>query len=63
MGDPHSYITPDCVADFTTVRLNTKAVTVFASLASKDGRQPILQVSISYSGGYKSCGTLVYLVA
>lgn len=61
MGDPHAYITPDCVADFTTIRL------------ADDGRDRVrisgikgrpatdsLKVSISYSAGYKAIGTLVY---
>ncbi len=61
MGDPHEYITPDCVADFTSIRLED---------AGKDrvrvhgiqGRPAteFLKVSISYSAGYKAVGTLVY---
>ena len=27
LGDPKKYITPDCVADFTTIRLETSAPT------------------------------------
>jgi hypothetical protein len=61
MGDPHSYITPDCVADFTTVRLEYEGrdrVRVYGI----EGRPATdtLKVSISYSAGYKSVGTLVY---
>src|SRR5258708_28824318 len=61
MGDPHSYITPDCVADFTTVRLEYEGrdrVRVFGI----EGRPATdsLKVSISYSAGYKAVGTLVY---
>jgi hypothetical protein len=61
MGDPHEYITPDCVADFTTIRLaedGTDRVRVFGI----KGRPATdsLKVSISYSGGYKAVGTLVY---
>ncbi len=61
MGDPHSYITPDCVADFTSVRLEYEGrdrVRVFGI----EGRPATdtLKVSISYSAGYKSVGTLVY---
>jgi hypothetical protein len=61
MGDPHSYITPDCVADFTTVNLDYEGrdrVRVFGI----EGRAATdtLKVSISYSAGYKAVGTLVY---
>jgi len=61
MGDPHSYITPDCVADFTTVRLEYEGrdrVRVFGI----EGRAATdtFKVSISYSAGYKAIGTLVY---
>ena len=61
MGDPHEYITPDCVADFTTIQLaedGKDRVRVFAI----EGRPAteFLKVSISYSAGYKAVGTLVY---
>jgi len=61
MGDPREYITPDCVADFTTVRLEYEGrdrVRVFGI----EGRPATetLKVSISYSAGYKAVGTLVY---
>jgi hypothetical protein len=61
MGDPREYITPDCVADFTTVRLEYQGrdrVRVFGI----EGRPATdsFKVSISYSAGYKAVGTLVY---
>lgn len=61
MGDPREYITPDCVADFTTVKLEYEGrdrVRVFGI----EGRPTteFLKVSISYSAGYKAVGTLVY---
>jgi hypothetical protein len=61
MGDPHSYVTPDCVADFTSVRLDYEGrdrVRVFGI----QGRPATdtLKVSVSYSAGYKAVGTLVY---
>ncbi len=61
MGDPHSYITPDCIADFTTVRLEYEGrdrVRCFGI----EGRPATdtFKVSISYSAGYKAVGTLVY---
>lgn len=61
MGDPHSYITPDCVADFTTIKLEDAGpnrVRVYGI----EGRPAtdLLKVSISYSAGFKAVGTLVY---
>ncbi|MFN2517219.1 MAG: acyclic terpene utilization AtuA family protein [Pyrinomonadaceae bacterium] len=61
MGDPHDYITPDCVADFTTVRLEDDGpdrVRVFG-IEGKPATE-FLKVSISYSAGFKAVGTLVY---
>jgi hypothetical protein len=61
MGDPHHYITPDCVADFTTVHLRQEGndrVRVYGI----EGRPAteFFKVSISYSAGFKAVGTLVY---
>jgi hypothetical protein len=61
MGDPHEYITPDCVADFTTIRLEQEAenrVRVFG-IAGRPETE-MYKVSISYSAGYKAVGSLVY---
>jgi len=61
MGDPHEYITPDCVADFTTIRVaddGTDRVRVFG-IKGRPATE-FLKVSISYSAGYKAVGTLVY---
>jgi len=61
MGDPHEYITPDCVADFTTIQLaddGQDRVRVFG-IAGRPATDS-LKVSISYSAGYKAVGTLVY---
>jgi hypothetical protein len=61
MGDPRGYITPDCVADFTTVQLaddGPDRVRVFG-IKGKPATET-LKVSISYSAGYKAVGTLVY---
>ncbi|MFS8084444.1 MAG: acyclic terpene utilization AtuA family protein [Acidobacteriota bacterium] len=61
MGDPHAYLTPDCVADFTSIHVaddGPDRVRVFGIKG-----QPAtdsLKVSISYSAGYKAVGTLVY---
>jgi hypothetical protein len=61
MGDPHEYITPDCVADFTSIRLE-EAGRNRVRVHSIKGRPAteFLKVSISYSAGYKAVGTLVY---
>ncbi|HKO95562.1 MAG TPA: acyclic terpene utilization AtuA family protein [Pyrinomonadaceae bacterium] len=61
MGDPHEYITPDCVADFTTVQLEYEGrdrVRVFG-IQGRPATE-FYKVSISYSAGYKAVGTLVY---
>jgi hypothetical protein len=61
MGDPHEYITPDCVADFTTIKLEDGGrdrVRVFG-IKGRPATE-FLKVSISYSAGYKAVGTLVY---
>jgi len=61
MGDPREYITPDCVADFTTIRLEDAGenrVRVYG-IAGRPATE-FLKVSISYSAGYKAVGTLVY---
>ncbi|HLL14031.1 MAG TPA: acyclic terpene utilization AtuA family protein [Pyrinomonadaceae bacterium] len=61
MGDPHEYITPDCVADFTSIRLEEAGMNRVRVHGIK-GRPAteFLKVSISYSAGYKAVGTLVY---
>ncbi|MFN2597367.1 MAG: acyclic terpene utilization AtuA family protein [Pyrinomonadaceae bacterium] len=61
MGDPHEYITPDCVADFTTIRLEDAGenrVRVFG-IKGKPATG-FYKVSISYAAGFKAVGTLVY---
>jgi hypothetical protein len=62
MGDPRSYITPDVVADFTTIRLEDAGpdrVRVHG-VRSAGRATDMLKVSIAYSDGYKATGTLVY---
>jgi hypothetical protein len=61
MGDPHEYITPDCVADFTTIRLEQDGIDrVRGSGIQGRPATEFLKVSISYSAGFKAVGTLVY---
>ncbi|MFL5554424.1 MAG: acyclic terpene utilization AtuA family protein [Gemmatimonadaceae bacterium] len=61
MGDPHSYITPDVIADFTTIRLEQTGANRVRVFAIK-GRPPTdkLKVSVAYRAGFKAIGTLVY---
>lgn len=61
MGDPHSYITPDVVADFTTIQLED-AGNDRVRVSGIKGRPPTdkLKVSIAYRAGFKAVGTLVY---
>lgn len=61
MGDPRSYITPDVIADFTSIQLaddGPNRVRVFGI----KGRPATdrLKVSIAYRSGFKAIGTLVY---
>ena len=61
MGDPHSYITPDVIADFTTIKLTSDGENRVRVSGIK-GRPATdkLKVSIAYRSGYKAVGTLVY---
>ncbi len=61
MGDPRSYITPDGVADFTSIRLRQVGKNRVEVSGIRGGpRTPMLKVSIAYFYGYKAVGTLVY---
>ncbi|MCR4341079.1 MAG: DUF1446 domain-containing protein [Gemmatimonadaceae bacterium] len=62
MGDPTSYITPDVVADFTTIQLEQAGENRVRVHGIK-GRPPTdkLKVSIAYRAGFKAVGTLVYV--
>jgi hypothetical protein len=61
MGDPHQYITPDVIADFTTIQLREVGPDRVLVSGIK-GAPPTdkLKVSIAYRAGYKAVGTLVY---
>ncbi len=61
MGDPHTYITPDGVADFTSIRLKAagKDRVRVSGIRGRE-RTDKLKVSIAYFYGYKAVGTLVY---
>jgi hypothetical protein len=61
MGDPHSYITPDVIADFTTIKLASDGKDRVLVSGIK-GKPPTdkLKVSVAYRAGFKAVGTLVY---
>jgi hypothetical protein len=59
MGQPDRYITPDCVVDFTSIRLEQQGrdrVRVFGVRGSD--ATDSFKVSISYLAGYKATGQL-----
>lgn len=62
MGDPHEYITPDVIADFTSIRLEDLG-NDRVRVHGVRGKPPTdkLKVSIAYRAGYKAMGTLVYV--
>ena len=61
MGDPHNYITPDVIADFTTIHVRPDGANrVRVSGVRGRPATDMLKVSVSYFYGYKAVGTLVY---
>jgi len=61
MGDPTEYITPDAIADFTSIRLRQAGKNrVRVSGVRGRARTPMLKVSIAWFYGFKAVGTLVY---
>ncbi|MEO7651887.1 MAG: acyclic terpene utilization AtuA family protein, partial [Bryobacteraceae bacterium] len=61
LGDPKRYITPDCIADFTSIHLDDVGPDrVRVSRIRGGPRPPTLKVSISYLNGWKAIGMLVY---
>jgi hypothetical protein len=66
MGHPQSYITPDVIADFSTIELVHEAVETDTQpgrvrVSGVKGKAPtdLLKVSIAYNDGFKSTGTLI----
>ncbi|MDH3626020.1 MAG: DUF1446 domain-containing protein [Acidobacteriota bacterium] len=59
MGDPHRYITPDCVVDFTSIQLEQqgKDRVRVSGIRGADATETY-KVSISYLEGYKATGQL-----
>jgi hypothetical protein len=61
MGDPTSYITPDVVADFTTIELDEEGENRVRVKGIRGGpATDFLKVSVAYSDGWKATGTLTY---
>lgn len=61
IGNPAEYITPDCIADFTTVQLSQEGkdrVKITGIKGYSD--TPTYKISASYIDGYKLSSTLVY---
>ena len=61
LGDPRNYITPDCIADFTSIQLQQSGEDRVRVTGIK-GRPATTtaKLSISYLHGYKAIGSLVY---
>jgi len=61
LGNPREYITPDCIADFTSIQLRDAGADRVEVSGIRGGpRTPFLKTSVSYSAGWKAIGTLVY---
>ena len=61
MGDPRRYLTPDAIADFTTIRLESEGEDRVRFSGIRGSPPPdSLKVSIAYTAGYRAVGTLVY---
>lgn len=59
LGDPESYLGPDCIADFTSIEI-AQAGKNRVAISGIKGRAPTptYKVSMSYSNGYKVLSTL-----
>jgi len=61
IGDPQSYITPDCIVDFTTARLESCGPDrVRISGTRGQPATDTYKVSISYAWGWRASGQLIY---
>jgi hypothetical protein len=61
IGDPSQYITPDCIADFTSIKLEdlgNNRVRVYNVKGKPETR--FFKVSCSYASGYSAGGSLTY---
>ena len=61
IGDPKDYITPDCIADFTSIHLEDVGKNKVRVYNVKGlPATPFYKVSMSYSDGYSASGSLTY---
>lgn len=61
IGNPEEYITPDCIADFSSIKLEdlgNDTVKVYGITGKP--RTPFLKVSASYEDGFVAFGSLTY---
>ena len=61
IGDPKKYITPDCIADFTSINLDEigeNRVKVYGITGEKE--TDTFKVSCSYADGYSASASLTY---
>jgi hypothetical protein len=62
IGDPRAYVTPDVVADFTSIRLQDLGGDRVRVLGVRGKPAPeMLKVSISYSAGFRNAATLLFV--
>jgi hypothetical protein len=61
IGDPRAYITPDVVADFTSIHLQQAGAdrVQFWGIQGRPATE-FYKVSISYTAGFKAVGTMTY---
>jgi hypothetical protein len=61
IGDPRAYVTPDAIADFTTIRLQQAGPNrvEFWGIQGRPATE-FYKVSISYSAGFKAVGSMTY---
>jgi hypothetical protein len=61
LGDPKNYITPDCIADFTSIQLQQEGEQRVRITAVKGApATDTYKVSMSYLDGYTAVGTLTF---
>jgi len=61
IGDPATYITPECIADFTSIRLKQAGEDrVLVSGVKGKPNTPSYKVSMAYADGFTAIGSLTY---
>jgi hypothetical protein len=61
IGDPRAYVTPDCIADFTTIELHDEGRDRVVLSGVRGRPAPVtLKVSCVYSAGWKVTGQITY---